>query len=408
MNSSRGAPDRTRGPGPHSAPGSHSRSQCPPAAALAIGALIRDLRSAAGWSQPRLAAELYAVSGRDTVTRELLSRWENGWRAPGPFWLRHLATALQVPLTVLEEAERMERRAFLTDIAGAAVAPLVASDLISHGFASALDGRPSEETWNGRVAGYGRDYMTMGAADIRHRLAGDLVVLQQQLETPRMWAVAARLMTLYAKTFPGSDGGKASGWYRMAATAADRSGDPGTRVWVRGRAAIALGYEGASLPLADMFAGQASAIDDAPSLGRLNAVMGMAHAAAIRGDRDTALALLAEGRRVFDAAGSGDGEQSDYAVPWWRMNVYTSLLAARLGDEKLAEEAHDAAVKALPASLPRFATHLELHRGLMLARAGDRAGGSAYARAAMDALPPERHSLTLRMLADEIAGPVPA
>jgi len=59
-----------------------------------------------------------------------------------------------------------------------------------------------------------------------------------------LWAVAARLMTVYGKTIPGADGAKAVKWYRMAAEAADRSGDNGSRVWVRGRAAIALGYEG--------------------------------------------------------------------------------------------------------------------------------------------------------------------
>lgn len=75
---------------------------------------------------------------------------------------------------------------------------------------------------------------------------------------------------------------------------------------------------------------------------------------------------------------------------------------ARLGDEKGAVEAQEAARRELPGTLPRFATHLELHRGLMLARAGDRTGGVAYARSAMDALPPEKHSLTLRMLMHEI------
>jgi transcriptional regulator with XRE-family HTH domain len=95
---------------------SHSGSQCPSARALAIGVLISDLRSAAGWSQSRLAAELAAVSGRDTVTREDISRWEKGRRMPGPYWLRYLAASLQVPLTTLEEAGRMERHAF-TDMA---------------------------------------------------------------------------------------------------------------------------------------------------------------------------------------------------------------------------------------------------------------------------------------------------
>jgi transcriptional regulator with XRE-family HTH domain len=391
-----------------SASSGRASGQYCPDDALGIGALIRDLRSVLGWSQSRLASELCRVSGHVTVTREYVSRWENGNRTPGPFWLRHLATALQVPLTTLEEAERMERRVFLTDLAATAVAPLVASDLLSHGFAAALSGRPTVETWQGRLAAYGTDYMAQGAGEIRQRLAADLVVLQQQVDSPPMWEIAARLMTLYAKTFPGTDGAKASGWYRIAAVAADRSGDRSSRVWVRGRAAIALGYEGASLPVADMFAAQAIAIDDRPSLGRLNAVMGQAHTAAIRGDRESALRLLAEGRRVFDAIGSGDSEQSDYAVPWWRFNVFASLLAARLGDEKLAVQTQDEAAKTLPASLPRFRTHLEMHRGLMLARAGSRPAGIAHARAALDALPPEKHSLTLRMLMAEIEDGIPA
>lgn len=179
----------------------------------------------------------------------------------------------------------------------------------------------------------------------------------------------------------------AAHWYRMAAEAADRSGDLPTRVWVRGRVAIALGYEGAALPVAQMFADQALALDPAPSLGRLNAIMGKAHSAALSGDGQAARELFARGRRVFDTAGSGDGEESDHAVPWWRMNIFTSLLAARLGDEPLAVEAQDAATASLPASMPRFATHLELHRGLMLARwrsegrGGLRAGGDDGAAA---------------------------
>lgn len=42
--------------------------------------------------------------------------------------------------------------------------------------------------------------------------------------------------------------------------------------------------------------------------------MGKAHVAAIRGNSRRAMALLDEGRRVFDTAGSDDAE-SDYAVP---------------------------------------------------------------------------------------------
>jgi len=366
-----------------------------------LGLVIRELREVLGWSQSTLAAELCRVAERDTLTREDISRWEHGRRHPGPWWLRHLATVLQVPMEVLER-ERVDRRGFLTTVAGVSIAPLVASDLLERGFAAALDGgAPSVDEWAAAVDTYGRDYMTAGAAEIQRRLAADLVLLQRQIDTPRMWAVAAKLATLYAKTFPGSDGAKAVRWYRHAATFADRSGDLDTRIWVRGRAAIALGYEGASLGVADVLAGQALALDGRPSLGRLNAVMGRAHVAALRGDAATALTLVSEGRRVFDTAGSDD-DPSDYAVPWWRLHVFTSLLAARLGEERLAVDAQDEAAATLPESLPRFRTHLDMHRGLMLVRAGDRAGGVAQARAALDALPPEKHSLTLRMLMGEI------
>lgn len=38
----------------------------------------------------------------------------------------------------------------------------------------------------------------------------------------------------------------------------------------------------------------------------------------------------------------------------------------------------------------------------MLARSGDKHGGAQYAQTALNQLPPEKHSLTLRMLMDEI------
>jgi transcriptional regulator with XRE-family HTH domain len=73
--------------------------------ATAIGTLIRELRVGLGMSQSTLASKLSDVSGQ-SLTRNDLSRWETGYkgRTPGPFWLRHLATGLQVPLTALESA----------------------------------------------------------------------------------------------------------------------------------------------------------------------------------------------------------------------------------------------------------------------------------------------------------------
>ncbi|MFE3072142.1 helix-turn-helix domain-containing protein [Streptomyces sp. NPDC059247] len=365
---------------------------------MSVGALIADLRRARGWSQGRLAGEINAAF-RTNIDREYISRWERSKVEPGRFYLRCLSAVLDVPLAVLES--EMKRRTFLSDVAATAIAPVVASDLLAAGFGARLRGGPTVEDWEGKLEVYGTEYMSLGAADIQRRISGELVVIQQQPEGPRLWSVSARLMTLYAKTFPGADGERAVNWYRLAAEAADRSGDDQTRVWVRGRAAIALGYEGAALGVADLLADQAMAISDEPSLGLLNAMMGKAHAAAIRGDHQTARDLLQQGRRVFDAVRPYP-QISDYAVPWWRMNVFISLLAARLGDEATAVRAQDEARRELPATAPRFATHLDMHHGLMLARSGDKAGGTGHARSALGALPSEKHSLTLRMLMSEI------
>ncbi|HWR46622.1 MAG TPA: helix-turn-helix transcriptional regulator, partial [Pseudonocardiaceae bacterium] len=74
------------------------------AEAITFGGFIRELRESLGWSQSRLATALCKVANHETVTRETVSRWETGKRVPGPWWLRHLATVLQVPLEILERA----------------------------------------------------------------------------------------------------------------------------------------------------------------------------------------------------------------------------------------------------------------------------------------------------------------
>lgn len=73
-----------------------------------LGEMITALRESRGWSQGRLATVLCELSGRDTVNREHVSRWEHGRRRPGRYWLSHLATALAVPLTTLELADAGE------------------------------------------------------------------------------------------------------------------------------------------------------------------------------------------------------------------------------------------------------------------------------------------------------------
>jgi transcriptional regulator with XRE-family HTH domain len=72
--------------------------------AMSTGARIAALRRERGWSQSQLAAALAAASGRSTITREEVSRWEHGRRTPTPYWLSHLAAVLRVPADALRPA----------------------------------------------------------------------------------------------------------------------------------------------------------------------------------------------------------------------------------------------------------------------------------------------------------------
>ncbi len=350
-----------------------------------LGAKLRSARQSEDVS-------LSAVAARSHYSISHLSNVETGRRAVTPDILLAYAQVLG--------EDCMNRRGLLATVAAGIVAPVAAAELLHAGFTAALRSTGADEAWRERVAGYGRDYMALGAQTLQNRLAGDLVVLQQNLDTSAMWAAAARLLTTYGKTT--GEPREAIRWYRLADEAAERSEDLPTRVWVAGRAAIALAYEGAALGVAEGFADQAIGLSDKPSIGRLNALMARAHVAAGRQDLAAAVAAAEAGRRVFDKVASPDGEVSDSAVPYWRLSTFESMLWARLGQVGRGAQAQHDADATRPGHLTRFATHIELHRGLTMAHAGDGPAGLAYARQALDALPPERRSQTLRLVMAEV------
>ncbi len=346
------------------------------------GATLRAARQAAGLS-------LATMARRTRYGKGYLSNVETGRRRATP----EVVLAYERVL-----GDEMDRRGLLTGLAASLVAPTAVSELIRRGFVAALGRRDSRDEWLHRADTYGQDYLVVGAGQLQQRLAGDLVVLQQQLEDPVLWGVAARLLTVYGKTT--SDAREAARWYHLAVAAADRSEDKAVRVWVRGRAALALAYEGTGLSTARTLAEQALAIGDTPDLGLLNAHMALAHVAVHRGDEVTAYKQLEQARRVFDRAGSYE-QISDFAVPEWRMATFTSMLLSRMGDPA-AVQAQDEADRTRPKTLTRFATHIQLHRALMLVNSGDSSEGVALARAAWQALPPQRRSQSLSLMLDEI------
>ena len=351
------------------------------------GLALREAREAAGMSLSALAMLTH-------FTRGHLSNVERGRRRATPDVVLAYERALG--------AEHVDRRTLLTGLAASVVAPMVMSEALCGAFTAALSPRVSIEEWHARADDYGRDYMSLGASELSSRLVADMVTLQQYVEQPAIWAPAASLMTVYGKTLPSNDGRRgAIRWYTLAARMADRSGDTHAQVWVRGRAALALAYEHAETPTAAILARRALALSDKPSVARLNALLARAHIIAGRGDLAATLKAVEDARREFQAVGSYD-LTSDFAMPEWRFAVHESMLWSRLGEEGKALVAQDIVDRLVPDELPRFRTHLELHRGLMLANAGDRQGGAEYARTALERLPADKRSLSLNLMMTEV------
>ncbi|WP_222851806.1 helix-turn-helix domain-containing protein [Phytoactinopolyspora mesophila] len=73
--------------------------------------VIRHARDGKGLSQRELAERLAAVSGKTSVTRDDVKRWETGKRIPRPAWRHWLADVLEIPVERLDVAARLARHA---------------------------------------------------------------------------------------------------------------------------------------------------------------------------------------------------------------------------------------------------------------------------------------------------------
>jgi transcriptional regulator with XRE-family HTH domain len=363
------------------------------------GIVLRLAREAAGLSLEAMARRTYFSKGH-------LANIETGKRTATPTVIRAYQDALG------DDVNR--RQLLMTLLAGAVTPSASAVEAVGRAFEFALDAPPlTVDDWLAKLDAYGHEYMLVGAGDLQARLAADLARLQTGLDHPVLAAVAAKLLTLQGiaiqcNAMPSADGRRrdAVRWYLLGARAADRSDSTDVRAWVRGRAAFALAYEGAELSVAQSFASQALALSKRPSLSRLNALLALANTQGLDGDRTGALATFNDAKRTLDAIGF-ENRISDFAGPEWLIASTTSLLASRIGEERIALDAQETAERTRPAALSRFSPHIRLHWALMMAKSGGREEGIAYAQGVLAELPPERHDIALRLRMSEIETPSP-
>nr|WP_162272732.1 helix-turn-helix transcriptional regulator [Nocardia lijiangensis] len=352
--------------------------------------MLREAREDAGLS-------LREMSRRILLDKGYLSRIETSPKV-APEWI--------IDKYEGELGVDISRRTLLGGLAAGAVVPSAVTDAVRRMF--------EEETtpigldsWVERMERHATDALTVGAAEMQTRIAADLINIRPQLANPQMWAIASRLMVLHGAPLADvADATATARWYQAAVDAADRSDDTTTQVWVRGRSALSMAHPSTALSTCQQLAAEAAKMSETATVGRLMALVSLANAYALNSNAPAARASMDQARRVFDAVGT-TSEASDYTMPEWRMHVDTSLVLARLGDHH-ADHVQQEALRTMPAKFARFATHLEIHRGLAFTKSGDRVEGIAHARKALAQLPADRHSVALRRLYNEVLTATPA
>ncbi|MFI5986182.1 helix-turn-helix domain-containing protein [Streptomyces sp. NPDC051555] len=325
--------------------------------------LLRRLRTEAGRTQEQQAAAINTASGRDTMTRREISRYERGENIPTAHTIRHIALACGVPPEQLgreaaaararrkmsaereeQESEAMERRKLIggTVLGAAAVSEPWAR------LAHALGG-------NGRVDGRAADALVERAGALHisenHLTARQLqgcVVTHLDAVTavlPRAFGHEKDLRVAAGETaalagwiaWDLGDHSAARSYYRVTADCADSSGHPPLR-------ALALAYAsyGEAVPVRRLeLLERAVACVRGPGNATAAAWIHARHAeeAADTGDATAALRALDRARTAYDYA-DHTAEQAwvRFMTPA-RMDSLVLSVYGRLAHPELAEAA---------------------------------------------------------------------
>lgn len=369
---------------------------------MTIGDRIRELRLERGLSQAELAAELCRLSGRDTVTRETVSRWESGKREPRPYSIRHLSAALRVSPDELQD-------------------PMSDPLRLAHEW---LVSEPPQviEVHAGRHVGTGlADQLERRVIELRHlddQLAGkDLapVVTRELRETGALIrnasytdTVGRRMLTAYGELaqlagWVASDAGlyaQAQRSYLSGVNAADQAGNRG----LAGNLLSSLSYQMANVAKpsdALLLARSAErGAHDSPPAVRALLLERVAWAAARSGERELAARTLDKVDDTFESRTPGDDEPEwVYWLTRDEVDTMRARCAVELGDPTTAETL-------LVPVLSRYPEQSERESALYwswLAEAYAQAGEIDQARASLEVVRGFAESVRSQRVEDRIA-----
>jgi transcriptional regulator with XRE-family HTH domain len=318
------------------------------------------------------------------------------------------------------QGEKVQRRTLLGDIAALGIAtPFLGLETLRHDLHSLLDDEPQDlAEWEAITWDYGCNYATTPPTTLLQDLTTDLAIADSQLrrlargsaEWRDMCRVLARLGVFLAQTIGNLGSMNASRrWWRFARHAADASGDPELRVWVRGREVIRGLYDHRPLEAVIELADEALAISRNPGMGTGSAMIGRAQALAALGRTREASEAIQAVYEVVDRLPTrvtGD-TASMYGWPEYRLRHGESFVYTYIGDAVRAEEAQNQAITLYPTQMYRELTQVRLHEAMRLITLGEPLAGVEHAVTALALLPPSQHIEVVLELARAVARAVP-
>jgi transcriptional regulator with XRE-family HTH domain len=327
------------------------------------------------------------------------------WTAPGTHSSAALAAQSLWETGYDSFEDLMIRRTFLLN--AAALAGIGAADklpgmeAIRHGLNRSVAEERAEadaDEWRQIALDYGESYRVAAPTELLGPLMTDMLGLQAALRRYAsnpvvqrdLLSTAALLSAFTAQTISNmSQPLEAGRWWRTAKNAADRSGDPYSIIWVRGREIChAMGSRPDPVVLRLIEAAD-SITAKAPSAAALELTANKAQVFAYCGREQDALAAIGQVRKQFEQSPTG---YSGSMLDWGEESLHCteSFAYSRLGRVTDAERATHDGLSLYAANGERGLRHpagLRLNLAFTLVRSGDLPEGLHLAQSVINSLP---------------------
>ncbi|MGH3867973.1 MAG: hypothetical protein ACRDQ4_17980 [Pseudonocardiaceae bacterium] len=269
------------------------------------------------------------------------------------------------------------------------------------------------DEWQEVAREYGQTYLTTSPAILLKALITDLGGVQLTLRHHSDEAVQRKLLeaeallaAFTAQTVANmGDLIEARRWWRTARLAADRSADPYTMLWVRGREVVRAGYERRPVPAILQLASATEArLDGVPSEALPEFVSGKAQTLALAGRHAEAEQALCQLREL--PVSSRQDSIFDYAEENLRRTE--SFVYSHAGDFTKAGRAQETALTLYPDDNLRGRAEIGMEQALCLVRMGDTAEGTRHALGTITNLPVTHRIRPIADLGQKVLGSIPA